>query len=264
MRLISVIIPTFRRPDLLPLAIESLLTQKLTSAQYEIIAIDNSPEGSAMPYLLNAKARCPVHMVVIHESRPGVAYARNTAFEAAKGELIAFLDDDTYGDEHWLQSLLDTRDKYNAAMVFGPTIMHANDAPEEHRAYIEKLFSRLGADEDKLINEFGGASCSLHVRSIVFTENPPFPEHTNTIGGEDDAVFHGAIKRGAKNRQSGIRLSPFVFLRSGRLLHDRDKRSRQLRRNRLAHDDRPGASRRARFDRRRGLGATLEEPRGIA
>lgn len=198
MRLISVIIPTFRRLDLLPLAIESLLTQKLTTAAYEIIAIDNSPEGSAMSYLLDAQKRCPVHMAVIHEPRPGVAYARNTAMEIAKGELIAFLDDDTYGDENWLQDLLDTRDKFNAAMVFGPTIMHAKEAPEEHRAYIEKLFSRLGSSEDKLINEFGGASCSLHVRSIVFTENPPFPEHTNNTGGEDDAVFHGAIKRGAK------------------------------------------------------------------
>ncbi len=198
MRLISVIIPTFRRPDLLPLAIESLLTQRMTSAQYEIIAVDNSPEGSAMPYLLNAQSRCTVNMVVLHEPRPGVAYARNTAFEAAKGELIAFLDDDTYGEETWLQSLLDTRDRFNAAMVFGPTIMHANDAPKEHRAYIEKLFSRLGPDEDKLIDEFGGASCSLHVRSIVFPENPPFPEHTNNIGGEDDALFHAAIKRGAK------------------------------------------------------------------
>ena len=198
MRLISVIIPTFRRPDLLPLAIESLLTQKLTSAQYEIIAIDNSPEGSAMSYLLNAQTRCPVQMTVIHEPRPGVAFARNTAFEAAKGDLIAFLDDDTYGDVNWLQALLDTRDKFNAAMVFGPTIMHANEAPFEHRAFIEKLFSRLGSNEDELINEFGGASCSLHVRSIVFPDNPPFPEHTNNIGGEDDAVFNAAIKRGAK------------------------------------------------------------------
>lgn len=198
MRLISVIIPTFRRPDLLPLAIESLLTQRVTSAQYEIIAVDNSPEGSAMQYLLDAQSRCPVHMVVLHEPRPGVAFARNTAFEAAKGDLIAFLDDDTYGDETWLQSLLDTRDRFDAAMVFGPTIMHAADAPKDHRAFIEKLFSRLGPSEDKLIDEFGGASCSLHVRAIVFPDNPPFPEYTNNIGGEDDALFHDAIKRGAK------------------------------------------------------------------
>jgi glycosyltransferase involved in cell wall biosynthesis len=198
MRLISVIMPTFRRLDMMPTAVRGLFGQKLDNAGYEIITVDNSPEGSALTILRQLQAESPVPMQVLHEPRPGVAHARNAAMAAAKGELIAFLDDDTRAGPGWLQALLTTRDKFDAQMVFGPTIAEAPSANPAHRAFIEQLFTRKGPAQDQIWDRYSGASCSLHVRDAVMTANPPFPEDTNETGGEDDFVFSEAQARGAR------------------------------------------------------------------
>jgi glycosyltransferase involved in cell wall biosynthesis len=45
---VSIVIPTFRRPEQLCRALESCLDQRIASGQaYEIVVVDNAPEGSA-------------------------------------------------------------------------------------------------------------------------------------------------------------------------------------------------------------------------
>lgn len=95
-KLVSVIIPTYKRPDYLDRAINSVLTQ--TYKNIEIIVVDdNNPdtegrrqtEEKMLQYSDNPK----VHYIK-HEHNKNGAAARNTGFKASKGEYIAFLDDD--------------------------------------------------------------------------------------------------------------------------------------------------------------------------
>lgn len=86
--LLSIIIPTHNRPDLLPLAVQSALAQ--TVDDFEVIVVDDaSTEFGELP--------SDPRLRVIHLERSrGGAGARNVGTEAAKGRWITYLDDDDY------------------------------------------------------------------------------------------------------------------------------------------------------------------------
>lgn len=96
--LVSVIIPTYKRSDMLGRAIDSVLEQ--TYDKVEVIVVDDNSDGdeyrkstSALmqQYANNSK----VHYLQ-HERNMNGAAARNTGIIYSRGEYIAFLDDDDY------------------------------------------------------------------------------------------------------------------------------------------------------------------------
>lgn len=94
--LVSVIIPTYKRPDTLDRAINSVLNQ--TYPNIEVIVVDdNNPdsEGRTLTEAKMVRYECEsrVHYVKHSHNKNGSA-ARNTGARASKGEFIAFLDDD--------------------------------------------------------------------------------------------------------------------------------------------------------------------------
>lgn len=94
--LVSVITPTYKRPEKLPRAIASVLNQ--TYANVEIIIVDdNNPETDARkrteeimaPYADNPKVK-----YIQHECNKNGSAARNTGAKASSAKYLAFLDDD--------------------------------------------------------------------------------------------------------------------------------------------------------------------------
>jgi len=94
--LVSVIIPTYKRSDTLPRAIQSVLNQ--TYRDIEIIVVDdNNPEShdraltekAMSSFFSNEKIK-----YVKHDTNRNGSAARNTGFMHSNGEFIMFLDDD--------------------------------------------------------------------------------------------------------------------------------------------------------------------------
>lgn len=85
---ISVIITTYNRAHLVPLAIESVLVQ--TVPAHEIIVVDDGSTDNTGAVLAKYKDQ----ISVLRQDNKGVSYARNIGVSAASGEWIAFLDDD--------------------------------------------------------------------------------------------------------------------------------------------------------------------------
>ena len=84
--LVSVVIPTYGRPQWLPEAVESVLAQ--TVQDFELIVVDDaSPDPVSL-------APHPKVRLLRRDANGGAAAARNTGVEAARGRLLAFLDDD--------------------------------------------------------------------------------------------------------------------------------------------------------------------------
>jgi hypothetical protein len=83
---LSIIIPTRDRPQLLPRAVQSALSQTMTDL--EVIVVD---DASTQPVDLAADPR--LRVIRLSTSRGG-AGARNVGTEAAQGRWIAYLDDD--------------------------------------------------------------------------------------------------------------------------------------------------------------------------
>lgn len=91
--LVSVIIPTFNRPQFLPRAIKSAL-EGLDGKEIEVLVIPNGPDDSWKQSLLKFKDNPSVRVIPIPEANANIA--RNTGMANARGEFIRFLDDDDY------------------------------------------------------------------------------------------------------------------------------------------------------------------------
>jgi glycosyltransferase involved in cell wall biosynthesis len=100
----AVVIPTYRRPDLLLRCLNAVLDQRLSPDSYEIIVVDDGQRRDTARGDGDRRDLGPLSS--LRYRRPptgrGPAVARNAGWRAARGELIAFTDDDTVPDPLWL------------------------------------------------------------------------------------------------------------------------------------------------------------------
>jgi len=193
---VSVILPTFRRPEGLRAALQSVLGQ--SRAPDELIIVDNAPEKSAERAAASANAVAPFPVHYVHAPEPGVANARNAAMKRASGRYLAFLDDDEIAVPDWLDALLTTAREQEASVVFGPLQGEALGLEGMRRRFAERLYSRPGPDRDALLDEPYGCGNSLVDRDAFDLPDAPFDPALNESGGEDDAFFADLAEQGAR------------------------------------------------------------------
>jgi glycosyltransferase involved in cell wall biosynthesis len=87
--LVSYIVPTYNRPELLERALESIASQEYS--RFEAVVVnDYGKDISAVV------AEFPFARLVNHERNLGLSAARNTGISHAEGEYIGYLDDDDW------------------------------------------------------------------------------------------------------------------------------------------------------------------------
>ncbi|MFJ3495926.1 glycosyltransferase [Streptomyces sp. NPDC086091] len=97
----TVVVATRERADRLATALDSLLAQDHPDA--EIVVVDNAPVTDATRDLVVHKYGDRVRYLT--EPVPGLAVAHNTGLAAARGDVVAFTDDDVVADPRWLTEL---------------------------------------------------------------------------------------------------------------------------------------------------------------
>jgi glycosyltransferase involved in cell wall biosynthesis len=103
---LSVVVPTFNRPDRLGRLVSALEAQDYDGA-FEVVIVDDGSPAETRRTLDAIAARTPLRLRVIHHDRNrGPAAARNTGWRAARGALVAFTDDDCVPTPAWLSSLV--------------------------------------------------------------------------------------------------------------------------------------------------------------
>ncbi len=107
---VSVVVPTYKRPELLARCLNALAAQEIDPRSYEIIVVDDAAcqqtwrlvEEMAR-HLLARDGPC-LRYIAVCGKRHGPAAARNIGWRAAQGELIAFTDDDCIPQQDWLRA----------------------------------------------------------------------------------------------------------------------------------------------------------------
>lgn len=195
--LISIVTPTFKRPNGIRRAAHSIFRDVRDRRDVEFISVDNDPSGSALSTLSDLARESPIPLRFAHEPNAGVSNARNAAMTLARGDLIAFLDDDQEALPGWLRALEHVQQKTNADAVFGFTDACLEIA-HEHADYIASLYRRTGPRTSGPIEHYYGMNNSLLVRATMLPSSAPFDCSANETGGEDDLLFRAAQGRGAR------------------------------------------------------------------
>ncbi|HUZ12815.1 MAG TPA: glycosyltransferase family 2 protein [Caulobacteraceae bacterium] len=196
---VSIVIPTQRRLQGLARAARSTFAQQgVDPAGLELVVVDNDAVASAAGVVEALAAEAPFAVRYVHEPAAGVANARNAGVAAARGELIAFLDDDEEASGGWLAALLDVQARHGADVVFGPVRARADWLEVGHRAYFEHFFSRSGPSQSCDLDHYYGCGDSLVRRAALPDRERPFSAVRNQIGGEDDLLFGAMQRAGAR------------------------------------------------------------------
>jgi glycosyltransferase involved in cell wall biosynthesis len=104
---ISVIVPTHDRSDLLEGTLESLSHQSLDPERYEVLIVDNaSPTNATQKVAERWLRKDGFRGRYVREEVLGANAARNRGVAEARGEILAFIDDDARAYPDWLESLL--------------------------------------------------------------------------------------------------------------------------------------------------------------
>lgn len=111
---ITVIVCTFNRSCLLQTALESIAASEVPDGiAWEILVADNNSNDGTRGVVEDSILRHPGRFRYVFEPRPGKSNALNSAIAAAKGDVLAFADDDITVHPQWLCAL-------TAPLVNGP------------------------------------------------------------------------------------------------------------------------------------------------
>jgi GT2 family glycosyltransferase len=183
----SIVVPTYRRPDRLSSCLESLGALDYPRDRFEVIVVDDSNRSTSrfgqMPEGLNT-----INVTLLKQPHAGPAAARNTGAAQARGDYLAFTDDDCMPVTGWLRAI---------AMQILRTPDHAIAGRT-----INMLPGNLFSSATHLVTDFlqewhAGhhpdpffASCNLAVRAKAFRGLGGFNPGFTLAGGEDREFCH--------------------------------------------------------------------------
>jgi glycosyltransferase involved in cell wall biosynthesis len=137
---ISVVIPTYRRPELLLRCIKALGKQDFPRQQFEIIVVSDGPDDETLLALKSVEREIPTRFLPLPK-KGGPAAARNHGWRSAAAEFIAFTDDDCIPDQSWLSTLYRTLVDQNKELIAlsGETVVPISEDPTDYEKNISHL-----------------------------------------------------------------------------------------------------------------------------
>lgn len=139
----SVIVPTYRRPREIIRCVQSLCRQ--TSAEFEVIVVDNGCDDRLASELGTLDAAEPVPIRYLAEPNLGVHNARHAGARAASGKLLLFVDDDVVCDPGWVAAYVEAFRMRREIVAAGGPIEPEWQAPPP--AWLRQLATRSSTFE---------------------------------------------------------------------------------------------------------------------
>jgi len=176
---VSVVIPTRNRPEAIVRCLDALATQRFPSDDFEVIVVD---DGSNPPLTLEVgRWSSRFDLKLIHQKNTGPGGARNRGVAEARGEFLAFTDDDCLPTPDWLRDVVAALERQPEALVGGSTFNGLksqlfSEVSQLILAFVYEHFNRDSADayfftsnnmgcRKVSLQEVGGFDASFQVAS---------------------------------------------------------------------------------------------------
>jgi len=202
---VSVVVPTFRRPDDIARCVESILATDYPAL--EILVVDNAPHDPATATLIACRYAGDGRVRYLQEWLPGGSRARNRGVRASTGEIVAFADDDIVVDRQWLAALVAAfAANPDVSCVTGLVLPTALDMPVQlwfeqyggfNRGYAQRMYDLRDHRGDTVLypytgGVFGGLGNAAFRRSVLKVPDAmdrTLGPGTPAFGAEDQDIF---------------------------------------------------------------------------
>jgi glycosyltransferase involved in cell wall biosynthesis len=209
--LVSVVIPTYNRTDVLPRVLAAFETQTLPADRFEVLVVDDGSNDGTPERVAAYQATCPYRLTLLQQTNQGPAAARNAGLAQARGDIVVFIDDDCIAETRLLEEHVASHDVAGLAVI-GVIDWHP-DLPQTPfmRFVREHTFSYffITLPYDAPFACFYTGNASVHRATAL------------AVGGFDQdfpRAMHEDIEFGYRLRRQGVR---FVFNDRARVLHYR-------------------------------------------
>lgn len=194
---ITVCVCTYKRESLLAELLRCLGSQRTDGLfTFDVVVADNDRDRSAEHVVRMSGCASPLKVTYCVEPVQNIARARNKALEYARGDLVAFIDDDECPTPEWLYRLFETWTQRGAAGVLGPVVPRFEQEPP---AWVRKgrFFDRPRYATGRPVAwQQGRTGNVLFVRDVLRQIDPPFrPQFANS--GEDTDLFCRLAQNGS-------------------------------------------------------------------
>jgi succinoglycan biosynthesis protein ExoM len=193
--LVSVVIPSIGRPHLARTIAGARSAARAAGFAYEIVVVDDSPDGAAMPICSEAEDGSGDLNVVVSRSR-NIATARNAGLAAGRGMWLAFIDDDEWPEPDWLCRNLAVAEKCGADAVIGPVRAHY-PATAPRWIVAGDPYSRWWLKPMMPLQQ-GSTANALVRRGALSDRGLFFDERFGRSGGEDSDLFSRLATSGGR------------------------------------------------------------------
>lgn len=199
--MISVIICTYNRDKFLYDALQHVAVNNFPAENYEIVLINNNSTDNTESECQRFEKNFPqINFRYFVETKQGLSHARNRGINESKGDILVFLDDDSFVKSDYLENLQQKLSKHPEAMAFGGKISPLFESGEAPKWLCKWTYSWVSAiDKGNEVIPFEGNSypigANMGFRKSCIAECGNFnPElgrtRKNLMGGEEKDVFN--------------------------------------------------------------------------
>lgn len=193
---ICVCICTYKRPKLLENLLRELQNQTTDGLfTYSIVVTENDSDQTLKNLVLSYKKQDMIDIEYCCEPEQNIALARNKAIQNAKGNFIAFIDDDEVPGNNWLITLYHALNEYKVNGVLGPVKPHF--ATEPPLWIVKGKFYERKSHETGFIIQWKNARMGnvLLKKEVINDPDNRFRSEFGR-GGEDRDFFRRVIEKG--------------------------------------------------------------------
>jgi glycosyltransferase involved in cell wall biosynthesis len=198
---LSVIICTYNRANSLADTLLCLTKQSYDIANWELIVVDNNSSDNTKEIIYEYHRKLP-NLTYKFEPQQGLSFARNLGINSAKGEIIAFTDDDVLPENDWLTQIQNNMEKYNCDACGGYIAPNWESQPPAWLTEVFYGFLAIKIDSNGprqlSINDELPFGANMAFRRSMFSKHGLFDTQKGRkgptlAGGEDIEMFERII-----------------------------------------------------------------------
>ncbi len=193
----SVIIPTWNRPESLAMCLKSFTFLDYPANAWELIVVNDGGAESFSKITSKLGENLPLKLLDIEQAGP--ATARNKGAKLARGEYLAFTDDDCRVEPDWLCQFAKGFEDSKWDALGGRSLnpFPGNAIARSWHHIIDFIYDHL---QDESGNALLLVSNNIACRHRVFEQLGGFDETFPFAGGEDTELSHRLLTRGYRQR----------------------------------------------------------------
>ncbi len=182
---VSIIVPTYKRRDLLKRLLNSLLQMSYPKNKYEVAVIgDSTYDDNTAEMVENLTTIAPFKLRYLECHHPSPSAKRNLGIKGARGAIIGFTDDDCVVDPDWISRAVPHFSDTSVAGVQGRTSIPPP-------GYLSPSYYYATG-----ITEPGYQTCNVFYRKRVLEEVGGFDERFTSISREDSDIAFTFLEKG--------------------------------------------------------------------